>query len=67
MEGMEQPGNAGPLPEIDVTLIEESLKRTPTERWQWHQSALKLVLEIERAARAAGLREDHQGAGRREG
>jgi hypothetical protein len=60
MDGMRKRAKAEVPSGVDVTLIEESLRRTPTERWEHHRSALALVLEIERAARAAGLRQDRQ-------
>ncbi len=52
--------------EIDVSLIEERLRMTPTERWEAHRKALELVLEI-RKARDARLRSPAQGAPRRSG
>lgn len=41
---------------IDLSLIRENLKLTPTERLVKHRGALAFVLEIDRAAEAAGLR-----------
>ncbi len=52
--------------EIDVSLIEERLRMTPTERWEAHRKALELVLEI-RKARDSRLRSAAQGAQRRPG
>lgn len=36
---------------IDMSLIESSLNTTPDQRVFWHDSALKLVLMLERAAK----------------
>jgi hypothetical protein len=36
---------------IDMSLIESSLHATPDQRLLWHDSALKMVLMLERAAK----------------
>lgn len=41
---------------IDLSLLRENLKLTPTERLRKHRRALGLVLEVQRAGRDAGLR-----------
>ena len=42
----------------DVTMIEESLQLTPSERWERHARAVALVEAIQAAARAKRLHED---------
>ncbi|HET6382777.1 MAG TPA: hypothetical protein VFJ58_05240 [Armatimonadota bacterium] len=41
---------------VDLSLLRENLRLTPSERLARHQRALKFVLEMEHAAEAAGLR-----------
>ena len=41
---------------VDLSLIRENLKRTPEERIHEHNRALRRVLEVQRAATAAGIR-----------
>ncbi len=38
---------------VDVSLLRENLKLTPTERLQKHRNALRLYLEVHRAGIAA--------------
>ena len=45
------------LPEVDETLIIESLRLTPTERLEKHRAYIALVEELQRAA---GLRPNLQ-------
>ncbi len=40
---------------VDVSLLRENLKLTPTERLEKHQKALELYQEVRRAGTAAGL------------
>ena len=40
---------------VDVSLLRENLKLTPTERLEKHACALRLYLEVRRAGVAAGL------------
>lgn len=40
---------------IDLSLLRENLKLTPTERMEKHQRALALVLEVRRAGESARL------------
>jgi hypothetical protein len=40
---------------IDLSLIRENLRLTPTERMEKHQRALDLVWEVRRAGQKAGL------------
>jgi hypothetical protein len=47
---------------VDLSLIRENLKLSPTERLRKHQSALRMVLEVRRAASRAGLFNDSAGA-----
>jgi hypothetical protein len=42
---------------IDLSLLRENLKLTPTERWAKHQRALALAMEVSRAGEAARLRQ----------
>ena len=42
---------------VDVSLLRENLKLTPTQRWDKHQRALALALEVRRAGQAARLRQ----------
>ena len=44
---------------VDVSLLRENLKLTPTERLEHHAKALELYLEVRRAGAAAGLSRDH--------
>jgi hypothetical protein len=41
---------------IDLTLLKENLRRTPTERLENHRRALRAVEEIQRAARERRIR-----------
>ncbi len=41
---------------VDLSLIRENLKRTHEERVNEHKRALRRVLEVQRAATAAGIR-----------
>jgi len=38
---------------VDLSLLRENLKLTPTERWIKHQRALMLTLEVRRAGNSA--------------
>lgn len=40
---------------VDLSLIRENLRLTPTQRLQRHQRALELMKEVRRAGAAAGL------------
>ena len=40
---------------VDVSLLRENLKLTPTERLQKHQNALRFFQEVRRAAESAGF------------
>ena len=42
---------------VDLSLLRENLKLTPTERWRKHQRALYLTLEVRRAGEEARLRQ----------
>ena len=41
---------------IDLTLLKENLRRTPTERLENHRRALRAVAELQRVARARRIR-----------
>ena len=43
---------------VDISLLRENLRLTPTERLEHHQQALKFYLEVRRAGTAAGLSKD---------
>jgi hypothetical protein len=49
---------------VDLSLIHENLNRTPEERLQEHERALKMAEEVERAAIEAGVRRPHPPAKR---
>jgi hypothetical protein len=41
---------------VDISHLRANLRLTPAQRFERHQKALAIVLEVERAGRAAGLR-----------
>ena len=41
---------------VDLSLLREDLKLTPEERLKEHERALRRVMEVQRAATAAGIR-----------
>lgn len=43
---------------IDLSLLRENLRLTPTERFEKHRRALQLVKEVHRAGRDARLQRD---------
>ena len=40
---------------VDVSLLRENLKRTPTKRLRKHQNALRFFQEVRRAGESAGF------------
>jgi hypothetical protein len=49
---------------IDLSLLRENLKLSPTERIEKHDRSLAVVMELTRAAKAAGIWHDLAGARR---
>lgn len=43
---------------VDLSLLRQNLRLTPTERMERHRRALCSVMEVRRAARRAGLIQD---------
>ncbi len=45
---------------VDISLLRENLRLTPTERFEKHQRALLLMMEVHRAGEASRLRRDSE-------